>query len=326
MAPHYIGIDAGGSGTRAALATASGNVLAMGFGGPSGVLGGPTGARQLRTVLADALNALQAPDHVVVHVGLRGTSIRSRSAAALAELHSHFPERPISISNDAVIAQWAALAGQHGVAVLAGTGSIALARDAFGHEARSGGYGYLVSDDGGAFWIGREAITACLQAFDGLGPRTALTSAVLEHTRQRAVPDLVAWLYRGRQPVERVAALAPVVSQTANLHDAVARAILERAGAALADLAWAAARQLWPTTPPDPLEVARCGGVWSAGAPLLDAFEDKLSARLPSARSIAPRLPPVGGALLLALRADGVTIDDGVVESLAGSLRRWPTR
>ena len=62
MAPEaalYVGIDAGGSGTRAALASADGEVLAIGLGGPSGVLGTPAGLRQLRRALAEAL----APIH-----------------------------------------------------------------------------------------------------------------------------------------------------------------------------------------------------------------------------------------------------------------------
>src|SRR4051812_43757108 len=138
--PLFVGIDAGGSGTRAALASADGEVLAVGLGGPSGVLGGSAGLRQLRRALADAVAPIEAylaaqpraGRLLVIHAGLRGLSIPSRRSAALEELSARFPSQPVTVSNDAVIAQSGGLGGMPGVAVLAGTGSIALARSADG--------------------------------------------------------------------------------------------------------------------------------------------------------------------------------------------------
>jgi N-acetylglucosamine kinase-like BadF-type ATPase len=325
MAPLYVGLDAGGSGTRAALASASGELIAIGQGGPSGVLGGAAGQRILRRALAEALAPIVSgarSEPVTVHAGLRGLSIPGRREAALAELQAHFPRQRISISNDALIAQWGGLGGQPGVALLAGTGSIALARHADGREARSGGYGYLVSDEGGAFWLGREAIGASLRALDGRGPPTALAQGLLRATRQENLLDLVGWLYRGHSQVERVAHLAPSVTRAATLNDPVARDIVKRGAHALADLASSAARQLWADAPPNPLHVARCGGVWTAGDVLRKPFDRALRRTLPTGRSSPPRLSPVGGALLLAMRADGVVLENGLVAALVKSFER----
>jgi N-acetylglucosamine kinase-like BadF-type ATPase len=57
---YFVGIDAGGSGTRAALVTEDGLVLALGSGGPSGVLGDAAGLRTLRRALSDALAPIEA--------------------------------------------------------------------------------------------------------------------------------------------------------------------------------------------------------------------------------------------------------------------------
>ena len=97
------------------------------------------------------------------------------------------------------------LAGREGVAVLAGTGSIALARSADGREARSGGWGYLLGDEGGAYWLGRQAITAYLRWLEGRGPAGVLVDLVQEAVgrRVRTVAEVIAWLSAAASHVPR---------------------------------------------------------------------------------------------------------------------------
>lgn len=332
MPPLLVGLDAGGSGTRAVLASADGMLLAFGLGGPSGHAGDAASLHRLRRALSTALEPIShylknasrpRTTTLRIHAGLRGLSVDARRTTALAELTRLFPDQPASVSNDALIAQWGGLGGQPGVALLAGTGSIALARSADGRSARGGGYGYLLGDEGSAFWLGRAALAASLLALDGRGPPTSLSERLPEAAQQSSVADMVGWLYAARSPVPPLAQLAPVVTRAATDGDGVALDLVQRAARDLAQIAASAARQLWPTAPPEPLLVARCGGVWAAGACLLEPFERELRALLPSARSIAPRLPPVGGALLLALHAQtkaaqtNAPPDPAVVDALA---------
>jgi N-acetylglucosamine kinase-like BadF-type ATPase len=294
MPPLYVGIDAGGTGTRAAVASEDGAVLAHGLGGPSGTSAGT----QLRSALRGALTPLLpavAAHGVRLHLGMRGTSVARRidvAAACIAEL---LPNAELSISNDAAIALEGALLGEPGVAVLAGTGSIALARRADGVEFRAGGFGYLVGDEGGGYWLAREAIAAVLRSVDGRGPSTPLAQLLPRAVGLGSAAELVPWLYAKRTPVPAVAALAPLVTQAAQADDLVALDILGQAARALADLAVGAARKAWPDGAPASSNVARCGQVWNAGPLLIDPFDAALGKR-----SIPPRLPPVGGALLRA--------------------------
>jgi N-acetylglucosamine kinase len=192
------------------------------------------------------------------------------------------------LTSDAEVALWGALPDGEGVAVVAGTGSIALAREAaHGRQARSGGYGYLLGDDGSAFWIGREAARMVLAAAEGRGPPTHLSGLLAPAARLNP---------------RQLASLAPTVSQVAAEGDPIARDILARAGQALSALAIAAARGVWPEVPAQPLKVATCGGVWQAGQPLLGPFQEALRKGLPGATVVQPTLKPVGGALLLACR------------------------
>src|SRR5262249_7281093 len=68
------------------------------------------------------------------------------------------------------------LAGQPGVVLIGGTGSVAYGRNAAGCAARAGGWGYLAGDEGSAYWIGRESLTAVALALDGRGPAAAVTA------------------------------------------------------------------------------------------------------------------------------------------------------
>jgi N-acetylglucosamine kinase-like BadF-type ATPase len=131
----YLGLDLGGSGTRAALVDTDGQLLATGTGGPSGHLGGPAGrrllARSLDATLA-SIGPLVGAEPCVIYAGTTGLSIPGRRDSLFLEFSRRFPTATVHVSNDALIAVWGGLAGREGVAVLAGTGSIALARSADG--------------------------------------------------------------------------------------------------------------------------------------------------------------------------------------------------
>jgi N-acetylglucosamine kinase-like BadF-type ATPase len=315
MAPLYVGLDLGGSGTRAALADAEGSVLATGRGGPSGIAATAAGRRLLARSLDAALAPIAArvgSSPCVVHAGTRGLSLPGRRDTLLLELGTRFSNAEIHVSNDALIALWGGLAGRPGVAVLAGTGSIALARAADGREGRAGGWGYLLGDEGSGYWLGREAIAAYLQVLEGRRTAGPLAARIASATGARTVPEGIAWVNSGDNPVARLAGLAPLVSEAVDAGDEVARGILCRAGQALADLAAAAVGQIRPKGALDRVQVACCGGVWAAGAALTAPFREALADRLPGATVSPPLLPPVAGAIVLAMqkRPDAAVLDN----------------
>ena len=132
--------------------------------------------------------------------------------------------------------------------MLAGTGSIALARSADGREGRAGGWGYLLGDEGGGYWLGREAITAYLGRLEGRAAAGVLLDLVAEAVGPSRPdrPRSHCLGHAAASHVARLASLAPLVSRAADGGDPVALDILTRAAQALADLAGSAARQLWP--------------------------------------------------------------------------------
>ncbi|MEU6222493.1 BadF/BadG/BcrA/BcrD ATPase family protein [Streptomyces sp. NPDC047042] len=195
-----VGIDAGGTRTRALLASAAdGSPLGEGVAGPGNALTVPV--PQLTEHLVEAL-AKAVPESVrslVVAVaggfaGAAGTAdepgrVNARTALTQALRRLGIPAREIRISSD-IEAAFAAAPGApaDGLALVAGTGAVAMRITARHCEKTVGGDGWLLGDDGGGFWIGREAVRVALRMADRRGPDTTLAALV---GRELGVPDAV---------------------------------------------------------------------------------------------------------------------------------------
>lgn len=213
------------------------------------------------------------------------------------------PAEVVEVTSDAEAALVGATAGGAGVAVVAGTGSIALARNAEGHRARSGGWGYIFGDEGGAFDIARRALRRALAAEEGWGPPTALLELFRRQVSVGTANEALHRFYTAAWPRDRIARLAPQVDREAERGDPQAREVLREAGVALAGLAAHAARSM-----PGGgcgLVVYPCGGVFCSRR-VASAFSAATRER--GFEIGAPAHNPIIGALLLAYRARGVQV------------------
>jgi N-acetylglucosamine kinase-like BadF-type ATPase len=241
-----LGVDAGGSGTRAVLVR-DGVVVGRRELGPLNVLLHDDAVARLAELLTTA-------GAVAAGLGLAGIRDDTHAARVEAALQARTGV-PVVVRDDTEAALAGAFRGEPGVVVIAGTGSGALGRDRKGRSCRAGGHGFLLGDEGGGYWIGREAVRAALRASDGTGPPTTLDRLVRE-----AFGDLTAAVRRVHShPTDRgtLAGLVPGVVAAAS--DPVAAGILDTAADALAALAAAVRGRLASALP-----VAMSGGVFAA--------------------------------------------------------------
>jgi N-acetylglucosamine kinase-like BadF-type ATPase len=211
------------------------------------------------------------------------------------------------VTHDALIALAGATAGEPGLVVIAGTGSIAFGRGANGSNpggrtARAGGWGYLFGDEGGGFWIARQALRAALGWEEGWGAPTSLRARLLDSTGARNANDLLHRCYTADFPRPRIAGLSVVVNQAAESGDPVALEILDTAARELALLAVAVRGQLFASG--EPTLVTYSGGVFRSRI-LLGRFRDWTTAEA-GVRVTPPVFGPAAGALLEAYRAAGL--------------------
>ncbi|MDW4908986.1 BadF/BadG/BcrA/BcrD ATPase family protein [Streptomyces sp. ADMS] len=195
-----IGLDAGGTRTRAVLASASdGRLLGEGVAGPGNALTAPVPrlTEHLVEALSRAVPEPARPRVVAVaggFAGAAGTADEPGRVNALTALREalrqlDIPARVIRIRSD-IEAAFAAAPGApaDGLALVAGTGAVAMRITARRCEKTVGGDGWLLGDDGGGFWIGREAVRVALRMADRRGGDTALAALV---GRELGVPDAV---------------------------------------------------------------------------------------------------------------------------------------
>jgi glucosamine kinase len=224
----YLGIDGGGTATRARLVDAAGRILGEGRSGPSTLRLGVDAAWLALSSAADAAVAAAGVDSMRVRaaIGVAGLSLPGARAALQRRPH---PYASLMIDTDAAMACRGAHAGHDGGIVIAGTGAIGFGlRD--GQGIRLGGLGFPISDAGSGADIGLQAVRAVLCARDGLGPQTTL-SAALDNIIGRDEATTAAW--GSAATVTGYAALVPYVVQQAVAGDALASAILHNAAYAI---------------------------------------------------------------------------------------------
>jgi N-acetylglucosamine kinase-like BadF-type ATPase len=200
----------------------------------------------------------------------------------------------IEVVGDTVIALEAAFGAGPGVIAIAGTGSIAYGRDANGHTARAGGWGFAISDQGSGHWIGRRAISAILSAHDQ-GLETALTAMILQTWKLRTIDELVQ--QANSTPPPDFPRLFPIVLRASEEGDAIARDLLTDAGAKLAALAAIVIRRLGSHAPAATVPVAMTGSVFRQSPHVRQVFYNTLQASFPGLDVRQDLVDPVEGAL-----------------------------
>lgn len=294
----YLGIDGGGSKTAWAIGDER-SLIAIGVVGPSNVIRvGEARAREaLLAAVAQACDAagVQASDVRGTCLGLAGAGKAHIKAWALSIASEHLSGN-IQIVGDMVTAHEAAFKGGPGAIVIAGTGSIAFARNAKGETARAGGWGFAISDEGSGHWIGRRAITVVLHAADS-GIETVLPGKLLECWNLKTIEDLAA--AGNASPPPDFASLMPAVLASAEAGDGTALAILQLAGTELAEIASIVIRRILG----EPSQVAMCGGVFRHSEHVRQTFYNKVQAVHPGTQVLPDVVNPVDGALSLARSA-----------------------
>lgn len=201
---------------------------------------------------------------------------------------------------DYEIALEAAVGTGPGVALIAGTGSVAYGRNAQGETARAGGYGPWIGDEGSAFEIGRRAVAAVARTRDMDAPKTLLTEMI---PRALGCPDWDELIMRiMKDPDDVFPKLFPVVAAAANSEDSTAKEILFTSAIGLGNLAIIVIRGLGMKNQKFPL--VKCGGVFGRGQLLDSLLDSVLASGALHAKISRLEISPAVGAARMAARLE----------------------
>lgn len=303
-----LGLDAGGTQTRWALADAQGRCVARGqvAGFTALLLHASAGrvmlAQTLQSLAAEVVQAAGPGRLAGLQAGITGLGEPDgpigRQLQALLAQHLGLSPAQVVCDSDIAAAWHAVFRPGEGHLVYAGTGAIAAFIDADGHLHRAGGRGPLIGDEGGGQWIAREALALVWRREDaepGAWSRSALARQLFDELGGADWAISRAFLYGGESAARRgsIGQLALAVARAAQEGDDDARGLLHRAGTELARLALALVHRLGPKP------VIAAGRVLQ----LHPAIEAGLRAALPQDLPLSVQQPDT--ALAAAVRAVG---------------------
>jgi N-acetylglucosamine kinase-like BadF-type ATPase len=296
-----LAVDGGGSKTHLAICDESGAVLGAATAGPSNWE--TVGLRGAADTIGDALEKALAASGVrrdqieAAAFGLAGVDWPSdvdRLTTALASLRLTCP---MTLVNDSFIALRAGAQAPWGVVVIAGTGTVVAGKNRAGETFRTLGLGRLLGDDGSASDVAEQVVRAVARAYVGRAPATSLTEGLRSLMGAGSVEEMLEEYSRGGEPELDA---APLALEHAARGDAVAVGIIEWAAGELGVAAATVARRLGMDG--GPYELVLSGGLFRGGGELL---ETAISRAVPTALLTRLEVPPVSGAVLMALELIG---------------------
>lgn len=286
MIEFLIGVDGGGSGTRARLARADGVELAEGAGGPSGLLHGIANAwAAVEAAAGMAFRAagldFPAKDKIAIGLGLAGVHNKQWAADFVAANPGY---AAVALESDGHTTVLGAHRGLPGAIIALGTGSVGEIKLADGSHIEVGGWGFPAGDEASGAWMGLRAVNHVQQVIDGRMPANAFADDVAntcgggEAEPRNAIQN---WLAKATQT--NYAQLARIVLQHGATNE-TARKILLEAGREVEIMA--NALDTGGTLP-----IALCGGL---AAPLRPYMPVSMAKRI-----VTPQGDSAAGALRL---------------------------
>jgi glucosamine kinase len=301
---YLLGVDGGGTKTKALIADHKGRIIGQGNSGPANILFDEPDA-----VRASIIEAIEV---ALAQAGIRGEEVRrgvfgvpATENLLFGSLKELLPNSEFFFLGEAPIAFASGSNKSFGVLLIAGTGSFSWGRNLRGDVTTTGGGGAAFGDEGSGFDLGREALRVIGKMYDGRGPETVIARKVCTLLNCNTFDEILSYVY-GRQDTRsyrsRIAALAPVVLEAAGEEDPLACKIVEDAAAELELMVSTCARKLELLD--EQIDVVLTGGVLRGGGPLLEALLGRLASSMPHAQPIVPKLEPAAGAIALAAREE----------------------
>lgn len=324
MNRYVIGVDGGGTKTEYVILDYSGNIIGRTKGESTNyqVIGGRKVKEELLRGFTKLMNDTNVSSNKIDHIflGLAGAGRESDRKEITALFSDTEFAKKITVDSDATAALAGAFGTDPGIIIISGTGAICFGKNSEGKIVRSGGWGYLLGDEGSGYFIGREAIIAVLKDLDGRGEKTKLRNRLEKHFNLNSIDQIIPQIYQNKIDRVAIADLAPIVFEQAHQGDAIAEEIIRRAGKELGILAKAVAQRL--NFENDEIKVALIGSIFKQKEMLVNDISKELYEISWNIEIADPMFAPQYGAALLALQKAGIEINEMLQRNLRYSIKQ----
>ncbi len=297
---YIIGIDGGGTKTVGILATKDGKTIAKTETGPSNYH--VVGIEQTKNALTEIITQLKLKvpnsdlDSIHFCMGMAGLG-RDEDREVIGKICDEIgiSENRI-LTHDAHIGLVGGTGKQSGVIVISGTGSIVYGINEHGKEARAGGWGYILGDEGSGYDIAVKGLQAVARAADKREPSTELTNLILNRLDLSAPKDLIRWTHAASR--DEIAKLASVVFNAVEMKDTKAEEIID---SAVSEFACAVETVIMQLEFTNPFDIVLSGGNLLNQSILANNLGRWIEKIIIDGTVILPKHEPAYGAVLLAM-------------------------
>ncbi|PAV30975.1 hypothetical protein CIL05_04480 [Virgibacillus profundi] len=313
---YVLGIDGGGTKTKGVITSIDGKTVAEATVGATN----PNSIKQddLKNELHKLIHSLKEqsdkefPKIVSVFAGMSGVDRLTDRTEMEKIIRTLVPETVmVSANNDAIIALYSGTLGDPGIVQIAGTGSITFGLNEKGVLDRVGGWGYLLGERGSGYALGSDGLRAAFLAHDGLSEATAIHHLILEHFQVKSLPGILDSIYQSKNTKEVIASLSKLVVKAADHGDKTAKSIIKENGLYIGKSISCLIKKLFSEKViQEQIPVVITGGLFKR----IDLFEESIDKVCREnnidARLVIPKMDPVGGAAIAALKEANISVDN----------------
>lgn len=307
---YFLGIDGGGTKTAFCLVNELGDHIASHNDSATNYL--VNGLEHTQAVFKRGIETICQQAHISVSeieacfCAVAGYGdIESDKPRVNQALQSVFPELNLQIGNDTENGHAGSLAGETGINIIAGTGSISYGLDEQGNSLRVGGWHHLFGgDEGSGYWCATKLLLHFTRQSDGREPRTYLYDYLKEKYHWTDDSQMLATLLdEWKEDRTKIANMSKDVTACALQQDPVCLTIFEMAAQELSEIILATKQQLHFN---EPVKCSYSGGMFKAGDLILTPLKEKLSPH--QIQLVEPQLSPLAGACVLAMKIKKINI------------------
>ncbi|MDA3861570.1 MAG: hypothetical protein PF445_10120 [Melioribacteraceae bacterium] len=298
---YFIGIDGGGTKTKASLVNENLDVISEGIGGPSNFL--VFDINDVASSILELVKTICTKGNIPLSevksilLGTAGAGRRDDAERLETAVYEKAKEQKLIINNfrvesDGRIALEGAFSGKPGSILIAGTGSFMFGKDSNENLHRVGGFGRILGDEGSGYKIGRIGLSEVAKSFDNRNSGTLLTKLLSEEYNITDSVQLINEVYKNNFDIPKV---APIVIKAAEENDAICKKILDDEVEGLIGHIVSMKEK----TNEDTLSVSLVGGTITTDNYFAHLFQTEAK-KIPNVKILDAELPPDVGAALLA--------------------------
>ncbi|MCX8169426.1 MAG: hypothetical protein N3E39_04425 [Candidatus Methanomethylicia archaeon] len=305
---YIIGVDGGGSKTEAVSTNLCGKLLKNSISGSVNI--NSVGIEKAKRNLIKCLEDVKF-NHIaeVCIIGAAGLENERNRLALMEAVNETYAKKTILTSDAKILYETVKNRGNV-IVLICGTGSIAYT-ELNGIKLRTGGWGYLLGDEGGGFWIAKKAIMKMLKEYDEGKNPSNLSMKIMKFYRINNPPQIIEKVYGG--DISEIARLAEEIAKVCDEEEDIdAIEIIDEAGIELAKIV----KTLIKKSGINEWEVHCTGGLFNTSKRLFEKIKMEIEKTHPKVKVVKCMFRGIAGAIIMGLNEIGIKVNNDIISNL----------